>query len=137
MNRSYLSILGSLIILVQPSHAFSSMRCGNDLVGLGDHPIEVLAKCGEPAYVDERVIYHVKKIDHKHPHGRRDAHVQKETHVPVSTEAWVYNFGPNRFMQEAWFVDGRLERVRTLGRGFALPDRSRGLVGARPGAVAY
>ena len=125
MNRFYLAALGSLIFVPQLTHALSSMRCCNDLVGLGDHPIEVLAKCGEPVYVDERVIYHVKKIDRKHPHARRDAHVQKETHVPVSIETWVYNFGPNRFMREAWFVDGRLERVRTLRRGFALRDKCR------------
>lgn len=125
MNRFYLVALGPLIALVQPSQAFSALRCGNDLVGFGEHAIAVLAKCGEPAYVEERVIYHVKKTDHKHPRARRDAHVQKETHVPVSTETWVYNFGPSRFMQEASFVDGRLESVRTLGRGFALRDKCR------------
>jgi len=126
MNRHYLVALGSLIVLLQPSHAFSSMRCGNGLVGYGDHAIEVLAKCGEPDYVDERVVYHVKKIDHKDPHARRDAHIKKEIHVPVSTETWVYNFGPNRFMQEARFVDGRLEGVHTLGRGFAVRDKCKG-----------
>jgi hypothetical protein len=119
MKRFYLTALLLLIVVAQPSPALSSMRCGNDLVGLGDHPIEVRAKCGEPAYVDERIVYHVKKIDRKHPHARRAVHVQKETHVPVSIETWVYNFGPNRFMREVWFVDGRLGEIRTLGRGFS------------------
>jgi hypothetical protein len=29
------------------------LRCGNDLVDVGDRKIEVLAKCGEPAVTDE------------------------------------------------------------------------------------
>lgn len=122
MNRSYLAVAGTFIFLLQPFPALSSMHCGNDLVSLGDYSIEVLAKCGEPDYVAERVIYRVKTITEKHSHARKYAHVQKETHVPVSTETWVYNFGPNRFMQEVRFVDGRLERLRTLGRGFALSE---------------
>ena len=125
MNRFQALTLGWLIVLLQPSHAFSAMRCGNELISYGDHPIKVLAKCGDPAYVDKRVVYHVKKIDRKHSHARRDAHVQREMHIPVSTETWVYNFGPNRFMQEARFVDGRLKEVRTLGRGFAVRDTCR------------
>jgi hypothetical protein len=95
------------------------MRCCNDLVGHGDRTIEVLAKCGEPVYVEERVIYRVRKISRTHPRGSGHGHVQKEKYVPVSIETWIYDFGSNRFMREAWFVDGHLERVRTLGRGFA------------------
>lgn len=125
MNRNQLIALASLALLLQPAYAFSSMRCGKELVGYGDHAIEVLAKCGEPDHVEERVIYHVKKIDYQRPHARRDAHIQKEVHVPVQTETWVYNFGPNRFMQEARFVDGRLKKVRTLGRGYKVKDKFR------------
>ena len=137
MFRAYLAVPALLLVLVQPSHAFSSMCCGNDLVSPGDHVVEVLARCGEPAYVDERVIYHVKKVRHRHPHGGKDVHVRKEKHVPVPAETWVYNFGPNRFMQEVWFLDRRLHRVRTLGRGFALPDDSSGVVGTRSGRLDH
>ena len=151
MNRFCVATLGSLIFLIQPSHA-SPIFCRNDLVDLGDHLIEVLDKCGEPAYVDKRVIYKVKKFEFKVPrvrrdfhgprdvhvpldvHARRDVHaptdfyarggvrVQKETHVPISAETWLYNFGPHRFMREVWFVDGRVRKIRTLGYGFKLPD---------------
>ena len=125
--------------MIQPSHA-STIFCRNDLVDLGDHLIEVLGKCGEPAYVDKRVIYKVKKFEFKAPrvrrdfHGPRDVHAprdvyarrgvraQKETHVPISAETWLYNFGPNRFMREVWFVDGRVKKIRTLEYGFKLPD---------------
>jgi len=135
MNRFYVATLGSLMVLIQPSHA-STIFCGNDLVDLGDHLIEVLAECGEPAYVEKRVIYKVKKIEFEAPrvrrdlyaprgvHARRGIRVQKETHVPISAETWFYNFGPNRFMREVWFVDGRVEKIRTLGYGFTLPDES-------------
>ncbi len=135
MNRFCVATLGPLIFLIQPSHA-STIFCGNDLVDLGDHLIEVLAKCGRPAYVEERVIYKVKKIELKAPRVRRDLHaprdvnarrgvrVQKETHLPISAETWLYNFGPNRLMREVWFVDGRVRKIRSLGYGFTLPDES-------------
>jgi hypothetical protein len=32
-------------------------------------------------------------------------------------EVWTYNFGPRVFMRENTFVDGRVDRIRTLGYG--------------------
>ena len=43
----WIAFLLAAVIILSP-HASAAMRCGNDLVDVGDSKIEVLKKCGEP-----------------------------------------------------------------------------------------
>ncbi|BCR03899.1 hypothetical protein DESUT3_09680 [Desulfuromonas versatilis] len=88
----------------------AAMRCGNDLVLVGERKLEVLKSCGEPDFVDtweerrrERIYY----FGHWYPDYRL-----------VVVEEWTYNFGPSLFMRTLTFENGRLVEIETGDYGF-------------------
>jgi hypothetical protein len=68
-----------------------SMRCGGQLITLGDRELEVVETCGEPDRVRSASYWR---------------------------EVWIYNFGPNTFVRYLTFVDGRLRRIQVGGYGW-------------------
>lgn len=97
----------ALLFVVAPAHA---MRCGNLLVLEGDYSFTVLQKCGPPQYHDERVEYRSLRLKGKG--------LEQEQFVPVRVEEWVYNFGPQFFMQRLRFENGRLIEIKNLDYGY-------------------
>lgn len=93
-----------------PAQAF---RCGTKLVHEGDTRAEVIAKCGEPAEMDERTVL-------RRPvywiHGR-PYHLGYGL-VDVSIETWIYNLGPHKLMRRLRFEDGLVVEIDTLGYGY-------------------
>lgn len=71
---------------------FESCRCNNGLATRGDSRQEVLEKCAQPA---------------GRFGGNRECH-----------EIWVYNFGPNEFMQGVCFDRSRVTKVLSLDYGY-------------------
>ena len=72
---------------------FDSCRCGNAIASKGDMKHEVLEKCGKPASVS---------------YPRRDCRLM-----------WLYNFGPNEFMQGICFDNNdRVKKILSLNRGY-------------------
>lgn len=96
---------GLLLLTAAPAHA---MRCGNLLVLEGNYTFEVLEKCGPPQYRDERVEYRGIRL--------RGA-IELSEYEPVKIEEWVYNLGPQMFMQQLIFENGRLVKIKHLHRG--------------------
>jgi len=92
-----------------PAWAF---RCGNRLVSRGETQTAIWSKCGAPDTTEWRVNYRAL------PSYDSLAAARTTVYVPVITEVWVYNFGPQRFMQELWFEDGRLIDMQSLGYGY-------------------
>jgi hypothetical protein len=78
------------------------LRCGNNLVDVGDRKIDVLAKCGEPAITDEWY----------EEEGFRGSSVM------IRVEEWTYNFGPTRFIYFLRFKNGQLVEIRTGDHGY-------------------
>lgn len=77
---------------------FDSCRCANGLASKGDSKEEVLQECGKPV---------AKRSSYKRIRGSR-----------MYVEEWVYNFGPNEFMQAIHFDrDGKVVSVTSLGYG--------------------
>lgn len=73
---------------------FQSCRCKNGLATKGDDKQEVKQECGEPVTVKFNV--------------GRDC-----------SEMWLYNFGPNEFMQGICFDrSGRVKKVLSLNTGY-------------------
>ena len=72
---------------------FESCRCNNGLASRGDTKQEVLEECGKPVRIFSN--------------PRRDC-----------GEIWVYNFGPNEFMQGICFESDRVKKVISLDRGY-------------------
>jgi len=114
--------LAVLLCMSTPAHAF---RCGSRIVSEGDHYSKVLKICGEPAGVQERVIYREgitrPRFRVEGPNGLRyDQEVvqYERSYVEVLVEEWTYNFGPRRLMQLVRFENGFVTDVDQLGYGF-------------------
>jgi len=72
---------------------FDSCRCNNGLATKDDTKEEVLEECGKPVQIYSNL--------------RRDCR-----------EMWLFNFGPNEFMQGICFENNRVKKVLSLTRGY-------------------
>jgi hypothetical protein len=73
---------------------FESCRCKNGLASKGDQKQEVLQECGPP-------------VRQEFSNGRD------------CKEMWLYNFGPNEFMQGICFDrSGQVKKILSLGHGY-------------------
>lgn len=112
--------LGLLALAAMPAQAF---RCNGWVIDPGLRKAEVLVKCGPPATQDQRTEYRLQRVRERvwtRPQAGGPAvhtEVEIERQVPVVIEDWVYNFGPQQFMQALRFENGQLVEVRDLDRG--------------------
>lgn len=103
--------VGFLVLLLSaPAMAF---RCGTQLIREGDHYIEVLKKCGEPA-LQERWIEEGVVSRQIHPSFR----FREYTTDGVVVQLWTYNFGSQKFMRQLKFRNGFLEEIEKIDYGF-------------------
>lgn len=103
-----------LIVLAAFPAPAECLRCGNNLVDVGDEKIDVLRKCGEPTLVDQ---WEEEEILVRNPEFDRLGEVKrKRVYVPV--EKWVYNFGPTRFIYIVIFKKGVVTEIQTGDHGF-------------------
>jgi hypothetical protein len=100
--------------LMAGSPAFASLRCGSKLVTEGDTSSEVAAKCGEPADVVKMSSVFRRPV--LWVYGRPQ--YIGEDYIEIPVEAWVYNFGPNKFMRRLRFENGVVAEIETLGYGY-------------------
>lgn len=138
MKKQYSTCLGALLLLgLVPVEAAQALafRCNSYVIDVGMHKAEVMQKCGLPALRDqktERRRIGLRQFDPSsiaHPnqnavnrvrHARTYEHqIVHETvyEIDVQIEEWVYNFGPQRFMQLLRFEDGRLKQIQDLPAG--------------------
>jgi Protein of unknown function (DUF2845) len=99
------------ILVCGPANA---MRCGQKVIGEGDHATRVLRFCGEPIAVETRVAPQIYV-------GPLPAQFFPAVYEGVRIEEWTYNFGPRRLMRTVTLVDGLVTDIRTLGYGFSTP----------------
>jgi hypothetical protein len=138
MRKRYLTCLSALLLLgLVPVDAAQALafRCNSYVIDVGMHKAEVMQKCGLPALRDqktERRRIGLRQFDPSlmvHPNqnaGNRVRHARNYEHqfaqetayeIDVQIEEWVYNFGPQRFMQLLRFEDGRLKQIQDLASG--------------------
>jgi len=98
MVRTYMTFC--LILCLQATYAvagadeYESCRCKNELATKGDSKLVIQQKCGPPL----QVSYNVRR---------------------GCSEMWLYNFGPNEFMQGICFDQrGSVQKVLSLTRGY-------------------
>lgn len=85
-------------------------RCANGLVAKGNTKYEVLIKCGEPAFKDERTEDRISRTG-----------PGETVRSTVRIEEWTYNFGSNKFLRIFTFQNGALIRITTRGYGTTKP----------------
>ncbi len=94
MKRKWLAAL-TLLLAGSPALASDTLRCGSQLVSLGDRASEVLQKCGEPVSRDV--------LGYKRSANRREE---------FQVEEWTY--GPNNGMyQYLRFEGSRLRQINS------------------------
>jgi hypothetical protein len=99
------------VFCLLPLTASAAMRCGRDLVEIGDYKGDVLDRCGEPESIETRS----KIVGSTFHHPRRTLDIQQFEEVQI--EEWIYNFGPSRLQQYLRFENGQLKEIKTIGRG--------------------
>jgi len=116
--------LAALIALLGVFHGSAqAFRCNAWVIDPGLRKAEVLGKCGAPFSQDQRTEYRIQRMRETvwtRPVAGGPAvqsAVEVERQVPVVIDEWVYNFGPQQFMQALRFENGQLVEVRDLGHG--------------------
>lgn len=104
-------LLLSAMCFAPSAFSISTMRCGNNLIEVGDDKFRVLDICGEPASTNDRT----KVVGSTLHHPRRTLDLQQYEEVQV--EEWVYDFGRNRFRELLRFENGVLVEIQDLRRG--------------------
>jgi|SRR5512134_430668 hypothetical protein len=84
-----------------------AMRCGNNLVDVGDTKIEVLSKCGEPTLKED--IGEDTTIENDSRDRRKEWRY---------VEQWTYNFGSTRFIYVITIKNGKVIDISTQDKGF-------------------
>ncbi len=116
-----------LAVLLFFSGSAAALRCGRDLVELGDYKDDVYAICGEP----ESVTTHTEIRGNRnyaegsqyfgngarYPNSAIGYGQDNFRQVEIMVEEWIYNFGRSRLKQYLRFENGQLKEVRDLGRG--------------------
>lgn len=108
--RSAKHLLLLVAILLTPNAW--AFRCGNQLVLVGDHKLDVLDKCGEPDYVDRRMGFRGSRL--RHPPNNA---LEIDQYEEVEIEEWVYDFGSRKFKQFLQFENGVLKKIDQLDYG--------------------
>jgi len=112
-----LGLITALALLSASASAWSSMRCGSRLVGLGDALYHVRATCGEPDQIDSYVEYRTERYRarvncQQQKNGQQFCEeVWSERTVEVPVHRLTYDFGRNRFVSYLMFEFGRMVRV--------------------------
>ncbi|OAI09998.1 hypothetical protein A1359_17470 [Methylomonas lenta] len=106
MKKSVLLL--SLLLVATDALAF---RCGRQLVQVGDHKLDVLEKCGEPEWADQRMGVRGSRL--RHPYGA----LEIDQYEQVVIDEWVYNFGRRKFKQFLYFENGILKDIQSLDYG--------------------
>lgn len=112
-------VVAALVALTAGSaSAWSTMRCGNRLIDLGDPLYKVKHLCGEPAQEDTSVEYRigsrVLRGCSKDSGGRiwcGGSAVEGVVEIPI--HHLIYDFGRNRFVFHLLFEGSRLTALET------------------------
>ena len=105
MLRTALFIIFLLATLPRGA-AGSSISCPGGIVSSGDSAVDLIMKCGQPAYKDS----HQEEItDTSNPNLRQRTY--------ITIEQWTYDFGPQQFLRIVYIKNGVVAGVKTGNYG--------------------
>ena len=93
-------ILFLTVLFPSPVRA-GSLSCDNGIVSVGDSAVDLIMKCGQPAWKDS----HSEEVV-----DRPDGNFKRTTVVNV--EEWTYNFGPQQFLRIVILRNGVISSIR-------------------------
>lgn len=108
-------------ISASPAYA-GSFRCNSYVIDVGMHKLELSQRCGAPASASSRIERRTTRVKQRalpgvYPQNLPNQGVEVEREVETTIEEWIYNFGPNQFMQRVVIEDGRIKEISDLGYG--------------------
>lgn len=120
------------ITLMLCSQSALALRCGRELVNVGDYKADVADKCGEPDDVQTRYerrgnsnnaeITNYGLFNKRgFPSNRFNYGQQNYREIEVEVEEWIYNFGRAKLRKVLRFENGRLTDVFSGRRRRQLP----------------
>jgi hypothetical protein len=109
--NSKVALSAFLALLSIDAALASTLRCGNRLVSVDDKKYEVLEKCGQPTFAEQRTEY--VEVSEESPDGT----IQQGRAQSIHIDEWTYDFGPRRLVHELVFENGVLKDIETLGYG--------------------
>jgi hypothetical protein len=113
------ALIGTLGASAASAAGTGGLRCGTQLVSLGDTQYDVQATCGPPdsrqQRTEVRTVRHQVRVPCADRRAWCSAMVENTVEVPI--EEWIYDFGPRRFLQHLLFEQGRLVHVESGERG--------------------
>lgn len=80
----------------------AALRCGNQIINLGDTPAKVKQYCGVP--MRDSVIKRKSKANKNHHNEQQ--------------KIWTYNFGSSDFLYVLTFRNNKLNKIETHGYGY-------------------
>lgn len=108
--KSIAGLVAILFFLLLPSGApaleTGTMRCQKGIVSINDTIPEVLGKCGPPAFQDRR------------QETRASGPLYGRSYDVTTVDDWTYNFGPQEFMYQLIFHNGRVSRIISRDQGY-------------------
>lgn len=111
-----LTLLGGLG-MQSPALADGSMRCKTRLVSAGAAAYEVRSVCGTPDDMQTRTEVRTVRRAVSVPCAQGVCSSFVEDSYSVNVEEWIYDFGPQRFLQFLTFEQGKLIQIRSGGYG--------------------
>jgi hypothetical protein len=106
----FFSVIALLLLL--PLDADASLRCGGNLVSIGDAKIDLLARCGSPTLQDSRQEERTTRVFDR---ARKRSF---ERTVSIDVDLWTYNFGPSQFLHFIRLENGRVSAIERGGYGY-------------------
>jgi len=110
-------LLASMLLAAAPTARADSTRCAGGIVSAGDAKLDLLAKCGRPALVENGAA----------ERGTFDRRQGIAHRVISPVDVWTYDFGRNHFLQVVRIVRGKISTIERGGYGYAgePPPRAR------------
>lgn len=100
-----------LLCLLVAATDVLALRCGRQLIQVGDHKLDVLEKCGDPEWIEQRTGLRGNRL--RHPYGA----LELDQYEQILIEEWIYNFGRRKFQQLLYFENGVLKQINSLDYG--------------------
>jgi hypothetical protein len=104
-----LTLAATLLPAAPIARAEGGFRCGARIVRDGETEDDVSRKCGNPDAVRTWTEYQTESV-------WENGH-KVERSIAIVFDEWKYDFGRDRLVRYATFIQGRLNRVRTGGYG--------------------
>lgn len=101
------------ILLGVWTNSVFALRCGNQIISVGDAEAKVLLACGQPSQKSES-----NGSNRNHQNSKKSQPYNYKNYKTTQTMRWFYNFGPTDFIYVVVFKNGKVNKIETKGYGY-------------------